>query len=248
MSRTTSNAAVVVNNDEGVVLLNSDITPETDWSGISTETVEAYQNAQTPKERAVVRKSAETAMLDAIGRMDGIQANYWMRTKAALTVKSDDSDKTPADPADVLNVRIAGLVLAARYVADGTYVPEGLDVASVDYSRFESFSTVLNELAGTFDQSLLDGANDSAEKIASAKITRSSEKHDIGDVVRKAFNGLVSGDSLKLSEVARLGREEDYKPSSGAIAARFIAGKMTGVSGFTYQPTSADSPATITKD
>jgi hypothetical protein len=180
--------------------------------------------------------------------MDAHQALYWKRTLAALTVKSDETDKVTADPADVLNVRIASLVGAAKLLANGSSVPEGLNVENVDYSRFADIQTVLTELYDSFGESVQSDEANSSVKLAESKITRSSEKHDIGDVVRRAFADAESGDALKLSEVSRLGRLDDYKPSAGAIAARWLTGAQRGVEGFTYLPTSADGPAMIRKD
>lgn len=218
-------------------------------SGFSDAAVELYKSCDNNPDRAIVRKAVQTAQKVATKALDIYRANYWMVTNDSLRADKPESDKTPTDPADVVNVRIAALVQAAWYVACGTFTPDGVDVANVDFGRFATVRDVLAslvdsvELPETVEQS---DVSEMAAKVASSKITRSSERHDIADVVRKAFEGRNAGDVLKLSDVRKEGGFDGYVPSSGAIRAH-MEGKSP-VSGFTLLPASGDAPYRIRKD
>jgi hypothetical protein len=195
-------------------------------------------------DRGIVRKTVNANMLAALKSGDLATAQGWAAVLPQLRVTRESTAAT-VNPADVLNDRIVTLFRAVQYLAYGDCVPDGLDVSEVDYARFAPLFEGMRELADKVELSLTGDESDAAQKIASARITKSVEKHDIGEVVRRAFDAAPDRDTLKPTEIAKLGATEDYRPGTGAISARFTAGKKTGVDGFVWVPADASGPARI---
>jgi hypothetical protein len=165
-------------------------------------------------DKARARAYAKSAVADAMRSGDFDTAKEVFDLAESLSTPVE-SAKVTVDPAVTVSNRIATLRYAADLLESGQVTPEGID------------ADTLGDLAeGTADE-------ESAHKIAGAKITRSGVRRSIGAHVAQVFEGRPSGSALKVSEVANLRSEEygDSKPSSGAIAAHFAR----EVEGFTFE-------------
>jgi hypothetical protein len=227
-----------------------------------------FAECTTQKNRNKVKKYVESvrdASIRACATDPANMAEHSHRANAAIDLLptlrvTRDNEGEKVDPADVLHVRIGTLLRSAALIANGNNVPDGLDVAEVDYTRFASVQSVLSELIGSFglpDSYDESDVTASAVKLASSKLTRSSQTNDIGEFVRKAFivpeTGEVAakGTTMLLSEISNKSAvyEEGklvYKPSPGAIAARWLTGTKSGVPGFTFTPASPGVKASVT--
>lgn len=179
------------------------VTPEV---VVDIDTVNAYRVADK-SEKATIRKSLTDAMNDAIDNLDLPGAASARATLAACTAEVK-SAKSAVDPAQVIADRIATLKSAIADLEVGSHVPTGLDISEVNFSNLPT---------GTADR-------DAAIKLASAKVTRSGDRHSIGDVIDRAFADAKSGDVLTVAEIGRMGAIEGYAPSQGAIANRLKSG------------------------
>ena len=163
----------------------------------------AYQSADK-SDKAKIRKSLDDIMRTNLSAGEFMIAQAAHEALAGLVSKSPE--KVEIDYSQVLADRIATLRYAADCLESGSLVPTGWDDVTIDRSTLPR---------GTVDV-------EAADKIATAKITKSGDRHSIDDVVARAIEGKSAGTFMKVSEVRLAGAIDGYSPSDGAIAARLF--------------------------
>ncbi len=194
-----------------------------DVSGV----IAAYNQADKA-EKAKIRATLSAQMRSAIMAGD-LQLAQAIMTAQNECKGNNNEPKAEVDFADVLAARIATLRAAADALESGKLVPAGFPDGFVFDGR-----------TGSADE-------ETASKIATTKVTRtrSGERHSIEEVIERAFEGLESGATLKVSEIARRGAIEGYNPSQGAIAARINS--KSGVVGYKVLERNANGPLRLEK-
>jgi hypothetical protein len=228
MSRNTSTKI------DYVALITSD--PE----AFDAATVEAYKAAADNKARAEVRGLVKSAQESAMTALDAHQAKYWLNTANQLKVDSAKAERPEVPVEQVIARRAAVLARAAQALVsglvspDGVTLPEGFDVATIQ-AAYEALASDDSEV------------NEAAVKLARTKITRSVERHSIGEVIVRAFESDESDgrDLLTIAEVRRFGSVEGYQPSPGAIRAHLEG--SSPVEGYELVPQSGDRPFSVRK-
>lgn len=187
---------------------------------VAAEFVAKYAAAAGPAKAAVKREVNEAAKA-AIMAGDADLARALIEAEAAMVPAKKAAAEI--DYAEVILDRAAALVMAAMQLAHGLAVPAGIDAK---HALDVDFAKVTERAERAFGSHGGDAAEEHAEivkaanRLATAKITRSGERNSIQDVVDRAFDGLDAGTFLRLSEVSARGALGDYKPSDGALAAR----------------------------
>jgi len=153
--------------------------------------------------RSKVRNAVKDGIADSVreGRFeDAASLQSYLDDVCAV---AEPSEKVEIDPAVTIATRVAILRLAADLLADGDFVPEGMD--SVDSDAIQAVSA----------ETIGDVA-DAAIRVAKSKITRSPKMHDV-----PALIGSVLGDDpMTVSELsAAITAEYGTSPSTGAIGA-----------------------------
>lgn len=200
--------------------------------------VAAYRDA-TGSDKANVRRDANATMQAALLSGDFDAAQAW-----AVAIRDDmvPAKPTPVAPdyEVILADRAATLYAALVMIQSGTVptgIPAGTPVPSWDNVK-QRADEIMRGTAGTPEGDLANVAHG----IATTKVTRSTERNSIADVVARAF-AATGADSLTVAEVARHGATDTYKPSSGAVAARFFGG--SGVAGYVAIEADANGPRRI---
>jgi hypothetical protein len=196
--------------------ISTDETPGTEVSSqpvgiVDEQAVAAYKSATDGKARAAVRKAVETARDTALRSLD-IQAG--LNALATLeALKVDQAAKAESVPAHVkLGLRIRSLEEAVTVLRSGKVRPEGLD--EVDTEALAAF------LAEPLTDEHMVVVVESASKLASAKITRSTESTPSAEYIVRAFDGCEPGTVKTAAQVRRDGKTEDVPlKSPGAIRA-----------------------------
>lgn len=174
---------------------------------IDSALVVAYQAADKGG-KAKIRTALQSAKDNAVEALD-LQAALDAKATFQACVASSGPVTPESAPVNItLANRAATLRRAAALIESGSVTPDGLDVTGLDYG------TVID---GTADEA-------AATKIASAKITRSGEQHDIGAVIVRVFGPVEVGTVLTVAEVVRLGEVEGYRPSPGAVSNKITTG------------------------
>lgn len=170
-------------------------------------TVSAYADGDA-KTKGKIRADLNKIIMDALGSGDFATAQATKITlDQCLASSKARAPKITVDPKITLANRVATLRAAADMIESGKIIPTGLDLGD-DFKIGE-----VNFTAGVADA-------DAATKIAGAKITRSVERNSIQGALDRAIEGLDSGTFLTCTEVANKGRDGEYRPSPGAVAAR----------------------------
>ncbi len=168
--------------------------------------VEAYRSLDV-KGKAKARAALSRIKDDAIRGMQFDLAQTAM-TRLDEIATSAPKVSVEIDAAAVIAQRVADLRTAASLLESGELAPEGLDVSAVDYS---ALPVVLSD-AGA------------ANKLATAKITRSTVRNKIDAVLERAFEGIEEGTFLTVAQIREAGKTAEYTPSDGAIRARLESG------------------------
>lgn len=216
MSRKSNTATMSVSSEK----VETSMTPEM--------AVKAYFEAVGAEKRKM-RDFADKSLKDAIGEMDLQSASAWKSALDAMVPAK--SEKSVSDPREAIARKVAILRMAANLLESGSVRPSGVSE--------EADLTGMSEFVGNVEN---ESIVEDARKVASAKVTRSGDRHSIEDVIRDAF-AKSDRTELKLSEIAKLGASEHYSPSQGAIAARMFGGK--GVEGFVPVEATATTPRTV---
>lgn len=195
-------------------------------------TVEAYRSADVAG-KARIRAEVDSIMKQAIHDGDLALAQSAMSLSANLTAKSP-TVAAPIDWSQVAADRIATLRLAADLIESGVVDPIGFPEGWVSS----------NESGDGIDLPEGVADRDLADKLASAKLTKSSDRSDIGAAIGSAFADVESGTFLTVAQIAN----KAGLPSQGAVAARLFpkSGTCT-VTGVVPTEATATSPKGATK-
>lgn len=186
-------------------------TTTTDHAALAADMVTRYATATGPAKTAV-RGEAQAAINAAVDRLD---VDAMQAYKAALDAMVPNKPvAAPVDYEALVARRIATLRTAAEALANGSVRPAGIpDDVTLDVDRI---ATLLDE--ATHDDYAAD-----ADRIAAERVSRSTgERGSIHAAVVRAFEASDGADALTIAEVTRLGATDDYKPGSGAVAARYF--------------------------
>ena len=186
-------------------------------STITYAPVEAYQ-AATVADKARLRAKAEAGIKAAIDTLDMEAAALAKKALDAYLASGATKASAPIDYAALVAQRVADLRHAADLIESGLVRPVGVP-EEADLSR-----TV---------EGPIQADTEAATKLASAKLARSTERHDIAGAIVEAFEGLDKGTFLTCQEIAN----KQGLPSSGAVAARHEGWDKAGV---TAVPATAD--------
>jgi hypothetical protein len=184
-----------------------------------------YATADAAGKRAI--RAALKSHMKACMAANDLTAFEWHTAINALPSKVS-LDKPAVDYGTELAVRIATLRAAADLLESGAVTPEGMPADTMPQAVEASWSAV----------------RESANRLASAKITRSTDRNSIGDVIARAIEGQESGTFLSVADVRRMGAIEGYVPSDGAIAARLFPAdnKACTVPGVTPAEATSNQP------
>lgn len=190
---------------------------------VDSATVEAYRAADK-SEKAKIRTRLSATVDSAIEALDLHTAADARATLAAcVTAPKSESESVPVTL--VVARRIATLRAAADAIESGHLVPEGLDADEIDY---ESLPDEVQKFwflpSGAALGQWTDEVRESASKMATAKITRSGDRHDIGEVIVRAFESQPVGTVLTVAQIRAAGSVEGYVPSPGAVANKIQSG------------------------
>lgn len=194
----------------------------------------AYAVATGPA-KAAVKTAARARSNEALNAGRFPEAQAWYQAAEAMTTSRPAA--APVDYAALVAGRIAALELAARHLRNGNVRPAGVP----DDADLRGVADLADALQTADADS---GLVEAATALAEAKVARSTVRNSIADVVTRAFDA-TDKDTLTIAEIARLGATDDYKPGSGAIAARMFGG--TGVEGFVANPETATAPRTVSR-
>lgn len=182
--------------------------------------VESYRTADASG-KAKIRKLVQSNIMAAVGEADLATAQAWVAVQSALV--ATPSARTEINPAEVIARRVATLRRAADQLASGTVTPEAL--STPDGWTFDA-----TEVAGLVDAfttgDRADELADAVTKLATAKITRSTDTRDVGEWITRAFADMPVGSVLTVAQIITRGAIEGdpYRPSSGAVASRIKGG------------------------
>lgn len=170
----------------------------------------AYTSAEQGT-KSKVRAQVEKSIKEALRAKEFETAGDLQDVLDSLVSAKISKESAKIDFAQVIADKIANLRLAADMLESGAIVPEGIEPESVV------------DLATKITAALAD--KEAATKIASAKITKSSDRVDIEAHVAEVIADVESGTFLKISEVAKVRTEAapEGLPSQGALAARLFA-------------------------
>lgn len=191
--------------------------------------VTSYQSADQGT-KAKVRSAIEKMIKDALRAKEFSAAGDLQDVLDAIVAAKITKESAPVDYAQVIADKIATLRLAADMLEQSMIVPEGIE------------SDAVTDLESKIDAGLAD--RDQATKIASAKITKSTDRVDLAAHVAEVIAGYESGTFLKISEVAKQSTEAAPSglPSQGALAARLFAAGGCTLDGVEPVEASATAP------
>jgi len=215
----------------------STTTTTVDHAALAAEMVTRYQEATGPAKTAV-RNETQAAINAAVDRLD---LDAMQAYKAALdAMVPAKPTAAPVDYEALVARRIATLRTAAEALANGSVRPAGIpDEVTLDLDR----------IATLLDEATHDDYAEEADKLAAEKVTRATgERGSIHAAVVRAFEA-SGADSLTIAEITRLGATDDYKPGSGAVAARYFTseGSRGERDGFIGLDATATEPRRITR-
>lgn len=190
------------------------------------EAIVARYRAADAKGKAKIRTEVKAAIGTAVIAGNIALAQTLVATESALvTVRAAAA---AVDPADVIARRVASLRLAADMIASGTTRPDGtpddFKIDSADIAnRVKSImkSAVDDTKSGTMSDGT-KALSEAAHKLASAKITRSTDTHDIAEWITRALASVEINRGVTVAQIITLGAidGDDYRPTSGAVTAR----------------------------
>lgn len=175
------------------------------------QAVVAHYRSLDKSTKATFLTGLKSDMKAAMGRLDPSAFDLNV-TIEACTAKVA-SVREPVNASQFIADRVASLRLAAYLLESGQAAPTDLDVSSVDF-------TDLPDQTRELDEDGSDPIARAAREVASAKISRSTQRRSIQSVIDNAFADLESGDFLTVAEIRTKGQWTGYVPSDGAIAAR----------------------------
>lgn len=201
-------------------------------STITLPTVSEYRAADVAG-KAAFRTIVTKAMMQAIEDLDLDTAKA---TKSLLEefVTKTSTPKAEVDWSQVAADRVATLRMAAALIESGMVDPSGFPE---DWASSNEDGDRIELPNGTPDEEL-------ARKLASAKVTKSSDRADVGAGIEAAFADVPSGTFLTVQQITN----KAGLPSAGAVAARlFPKSGVCTVPGVTPTEASATSPKGATK-
>lgn len=205
-------------------------------ANVNEEIISEYRSADRAG-KAKIRAALEAAMDAAVGAFDMAGALAARNTLLACKENGGPA-KSEVDYQAVVARRIEALRLAADNLENGVSVPSGFP---------EGFRYVRSEVELSTEDAEAIAAE--AKSIAETKLVRrvsSGERHSIADVVERAFEGATKGTTLKVSEIVRRGRTDEYAPSAGAVAAFLERNAEKGIVGYVVNPRTDNSPWSLT--
>lgn len=205
-----------------------------------------YAAAEGPA-KVTIRNRARS-MADAAVMADDIDtAKTWLAAVRAMVPAT--AQPSGPDYGALMTARARDLIDAAAIILTGQVRPAGVP-DEFDLATWADAQVTLFDGAGfVVDGWLADTSRTvsaDAAALAGAKVARSADRQDIGDVVRRAFDGQPSGTVLTIAQVCKRGALPHYTPGSGAVAARMF-GAGTGVTGFVAVEGTATAPRSIRK-
>jgi hypothetical protein len=192
---------------------------------------DAYASSDATGKRAI--RAALTSRMDEALRKSDMAAFAWKAAVDGLA-SAKATAKIEIDPLAVITTRVRQLVYAAVNLANGYVTPEGLtlDESGEKSDLSEALATLAEriidacETTSGFALPLSDDADwVAAKKLAATKLTRSTERNSIADVVARAIEGKPAGTFMAVSQVRTEGSTDDYRPSDGAVAAHLFGNK-----------------------
>jgi len=200
----------------------------------TVESVVADYRAADRKGQAAIRKTWNETMALAIDN-GNLDAARFARTVLTSLVAAPKPSSEPTDYRALVAAKIANLRLAADLLESGSVRPDGVpDDADLTDTEEHPLPTV-------------EADTEIATKIASAKISKSADRRDVGAYIARAFESVPVGTYLSASAIRSAGAVEgdDYRPSTGAITARLFADGGCTVEG--VEPTIRDTNRGATK-
>jgi hypothetical protein len=181
---------------------------ESNVAEVVIPTLADYQNADKDG-KAAIRKAVQALRDEAIDNLDLDTAKA---AKAALeSYVPAKAAKVETDWNRVLFRRVRVLEEAATMLRHGN-LPDGfpedfvyVDEASIEFSDEERAEIVSD-----------------AVKVATAKLTRSGKRNDVGARLTEVLSGIESGTFLKVSEVANMCRQPGDTSWNGRISAHLF--------------------------
>lgn len=190
------------------------------------EAIVVRYRAADAKGKAKIRTEVKSAIGAAVIAGNITLAQTLVATEAALvTVRAAAA---AADPADIIARRVASLRLAADMIASGVVRPDGtpddFTINSADIAdRVKSImaAAIADQKAGTQSDGT-KALSEASTKLATAKITRSTDTHDIAEWITRALASVEINRGVTVAQIITLGAIEgdDYRPTSGAVTAR----------------------------
>lgn len=171
---------------------------QTTTNEVFTDIVDKYAKADKG-DKARIRTNTDKKFKQALRDGDAQLATKYLKTLDAL--KSDNSPKE---------------VNHGQIVAKATFFADVLNRAIAAYVAEHDIKGDLPKL----DNSDMEAMTAKADKLAKSLFSVRSDARDIQGVFDRAFANSDKGDFLLVSDICDKGALPDYKPGSGAVAAR----------------------------
>lgn len=192
-----------------------------------TEAIITAYGAGDAKVKASIR-TAVTAYRDAaIDALDITLAKMAKGLLADLVTARPSASKV--NYAAVIGARIATLRRAADMIESGAIMPDGITAEMINEGAW-SFDTI--------DADHADKIESAARAMAGSKITKTTDRRDVGEWITRAFDGVAEGTFYTVAQIVTRGIPSDddgYRPTTGAVTARLKGGKegctVPGVTG-----------------
>jgi hypothetical protein len=201
-----TNVATPVNTDEVAAIVANAL--DGDFSGYTAANVSTKAN---------VRKALNAALHASVDKMDMEGAT---RAKAAIegcTGAKAAKVATPVNHAEVVAKRAFQLISAGKLLLSGEAVPNGLNPADVDKVAVNAAFDALGDNADNYLDKVISD-------IATQKVTKSSERVDIGAHIASVIEGAEAGTFFSVRTIASTSTEAAPNgcPSDGAVAMRLF--------------------------
>lgn len=168
--------------------------------------------------KANVRKMLNQGMMDAVDKLDIEAATNWKRAIEGCTGAKAAKAATPVNHAQIVAKRAYVLIAAGRAILDGT-VPNGINPADVDFSEVRDIYDTLDNSDGSLNKDI--------EALSTQKVTKSTERVDIGAHIASVIEGAQPGTFFSVRTIASTSTESAPNgcPSDGAVAMRLFPQK-----------------------